>query len=95
MFGVGAQGVEGCRDRGNIGWYKMADCVGIGPTVVLCYEFERMTQFWHAALDFVVGHTGSPGFYTSDQRGEVDRLIGLGATSPPLAVPARRGLCGA
>jgi catechol 2,3-dioxygenase-like lactoylglutathione lyase family enzyme len=31
--------------------------VQIGSIVIRCYEFERMLQFWQAALHYVVGHT--------------------------------------
>lgn len=31
--------------------------VHIGSIVIRCYEFERMLQFWQAALHYAVGHT--------------------------------------
>lgn len=92
-----------------------ASIVRIGAIVIRCYEFERMAQFWQAALGYVVGHTaegfvilkdpdgkgpnlsldrmparraGKRGWlhldlYTSDQAGEVERLVGLGAARYP------------
>jgi catechol 2,3-dioxygenase-like lactoylglutathione lyase family enzyme len=30
--------------------------VRIGSIVIRCHEFERMKQFWQAALHYVVGH---------------------------------------
>ena len=33
------------------------DYVQIGSIVIRCYEFERMWQFWQAALHYIVGHT--------------------------------------
>ncbi|MCG8352647.1 MAG: hypothetical protein MI924_33185 [Chloroflexales bacterium] len=33
------------------------DHVRIGSIVIRCYEFERMVQFWQAALQYIVGHT--------------------------------------
>ena len=99
--------------------HRKSDNVRIGSIVVLCYEFERMKQFWQAALHYVVGHTAE-GFvilkdpsgkgpnvsldqapakrtgrrswlhldlYTTNQLGEVDRLITLGATCHPWRYP--------
>lgn len=31
--------------------------ISIGSIVIRCYEFERMLQFWQAALHYGVGHT--------------------------------------
>jgi hypothetical protein len=89
--------------------------VRIGSVVIRCFEFERMKRFWHAALNYVVGHTDE-GFvilkdpsgrgpnvsldrvaarrtgrrsslhldlYTTNQSGEVERLIKLGAARYP------------
>jgi catechol 2,3-dioxygenase-like lactoylglutathione lyase family enzyme len=91
------------------------DSVRIGSIVIRCYEFERMVQFWQAALHYVVGHTDQ-GFvilrdpagkapnvsldqapvkrtgrrswlhldlYTTNQAGEVERLVKLGAARYP------------
>ena len=86
--------------------------VRIGSVVIRCCEFERMMQFWSAALHYVVGHadegfvilkdphgkgpnvsldhaptrrTGQRSWlhldlYTTNQLGEVERLVNLGAT---------------
>jgi hypothetical protein len=36
--------------------HQESACVRIGSIVIRCYEFERMLQFWRAALHYVVGH---------------------------------------
>lgn len=33
------------------------ETVRIGSIVILCYEWEKMREFWQAALHYVVGHT--------------------------------------
>jgi catechol 2,3-dioxygenase-like lactoylglutathione lyase family enzyme len=83
--------------------------VRIGSIVIRCHEFERMLDFWQAALGYVIGHSDE-GFvilkdpegkgpnisldrslvkrtgrrswlhldlYTTDQTGEVERLVAL------------------
>jgi catechol 2,3-dioxygenase-like lactoylglutathione lyase family enzyme len=95
--------------------HQESDHVRIGSIVIRCYEFERMVQFWSAALHYVVGHadegfvilkdpsgkgpnvsldqapvrrTGRRSWlhldlYTTDQSGEVERLVKLGASRYP------------
>ncbi|HZM22615.1 MAG TPA: VOC family protein [Anaerolineales bacterium] len=95
------------------------DHVQIGSIVIRCYEFERMWQFWQAALHYVVGHTDIDfvilkdpygkrpnisldkfstrrtgkrswihlDLYTTNQAGEVERLVGLGAGRYPWNYP--------
>ena len=36
--------------------HQEPDHVRIGSIVIRCYAFERMLQFWQAALHYVVGH---------------------------------------
>ncbi|NOK62929.1 MAG: VOC family protein [Chloroflexi bacterium AL-W] len=35
--------------------YQEPAHVRVGAIVIRCYEFERMVQFWQAALHYVVG----------------------------------------
>ncbi len=42
----------------------------IGSIVIRCYEFERMWQFWQAALRYVVGHTDEGFVILKDPRGK-------------------------
>lgn len=93
--------------------------VRIGSIVILCYEWERMVQFWRAALHYEIGHTDE-GFvilknpsgkgpnlsldqspikrtgrrswlhldlYTTNQPGEEERLVSLGAKRYPWRYP--------
>lgn len=44
--------------------------VRIGSIVIRCYEFERMVQFWRAALRYVVGHTDAGFVILKDPAGK-------------------------
>ena len=91
--------------------------VKIGSIVILCYEYDRMFEFWSEALHYEVGHTDPNGgfvilqdpygkgtiisldqsptkrtgkrswlhldLYTTNQQGEVERLVHLGARRYP------------
>ncbi len=46
----------------------------IGSIVIRCYEFERMWQFWQAALRYVVGHTDEGFVILKDPRGKGPNL---------------------
>lgn len=93
------------------------DRVTIGSIVIRCHDFDRMWEFWEAALGYVVEHTDPNGgfvilrdpagrgpnisldqtpaprvgkrswlhldLYTTNQRDEVERLVGLGARRYP------------
>jgi catechol 2,3-dioxygenase-like lactoylglutathione lyase family enzyme len=89
------------------------DPVRVGSIVIRCYEYDRMSAFWQAALRYEVEHADPKGgfvilrdpsgkgpnisldqaptrrtgkrswlhldLYTTNQRGEVERLLQLGA----------------
>jgi len=91
--------------------------VAIGSIVIRCFEFDRMREFWRAALRYDVVHADPNGgfvilgdprgkgpnvsldqtpaprigkrswlhldLYTTDQHGEVERLVALGARRYP------------
>ena len=97
--------------------HRHPDHVTIGSIVIRCYEFERMSEFWQAALHYVVLHADPNGgfvilsdpqargpnvsidqsparrtgkrswihldLYTTNQSGEVERLVALGARRYP------------
>ena len=48
--------------------------VQIGSIVIRCYEFERMVQFWEAALHYVIGHTDNGFVILKDPKGKGSNL---------------------
>ena len=50
--------------------FEHLDPVRIGSIVIRCYEFERMGQFWQAALNYVVGHTAEGFVILKDPSGK-------------------------
>jgi hypothetical protein len=50
--------------------HQATDHVRIGSIVIRCYEFEKMVQFWKAALLYEVGHAVEGFAILKDPRGK-------------------------
>jgi catechol 2,3-dioxygenase-like lactoylglutathione lyase family enzyme len=50
--------------------HQEPDYVRIGSIVIRCSEFERMLQFWQAALHYVVGHAAEGFVILKDPSGK-------------------------